>query len=121
MAEEFFNKMSRRNSAISAGIETKNNKGKMIGQLSPNSVESMLQEGINIERKKPKQIMKKAVKNADIVVLMTKEGDIPDYINKAKRLILWDIDDPDGENLSFFRRVRDEIKGRVVKLVREIG
>ena len=120
MAEEFFNGMSKKNKAVSAGVEVKE-RGKMIGEISPVCVESMLEEGINIERKKPRQIKFKEVKNADVVVLITKEGEIPDYVNKAKRLIFWDIDDPKDENLNVFRRVRDRIKREVIKLVRGIG
>ena len=74
-------------------------------------VKAVLKE-IGIEwNGKPKPLTEEMIERADLIVAMC-DGDFP-----KDKTIYWDIPDPMGKDLEFYRRVRDEIYRRVEELL----
>jgi protein-tyrosine-phosphatase len=88
-------------------------------ELNPRVVEAMAEVGLDISREFPKPLTDDAVKAADVVVTMGCGDECPFY--PGKRYEDWDLDDPAELELDGVRRVRDEIRGRVERLVAELA
>jgi protein-tyrosine-phosphatase len=88
-------------------------------RVNPVAVEVMREEGIDLEGVQPKVLTTEAVQASDVVVTMGC-GDACPYF-PGKRYEDWVLDDPAGQSLEVVRRVRDEIRERVERLVVELG
>jgi arsenate reductase len=132
IAETFFNKFSRRNHAISAGINPYyiRKYGTKISEI-PNepAVEVMAKKGIDISKNKIKILNKKMIRKSDlIVVLMTKKRanrDLPKYVLNSEKLRFWEIKNVSGRqtHLSMYKahcKNRDKIQLLVKRLVGEL-
>ena len=87
-------------------------------QINPVAVEAMAEEGIDITTAQPKVLTPDAVQASDVVVTMGCGDECPYF--PGKRYEDWVLDDPAGQGLDVVRRVRDEIRGRVERLVAEL-
>ena len=58
--------------------------------------------------------------SADKRVIMTEKTNLPDYAQNSDNIIFWNTEDPKGGDLDFHRKIRDEIKIIVRKLVEEL-
>lgn len=111
MAEAFFNQMARgRAKAISAG-------SKPDDKVNPMAVEVMREEGIDISGNKPKKLTLKMMRGIDRAFTMGCEDACPFTTVPVED---WALEDPKGKTLEQVRKIRDEIKERVSKLVKEI-
>ncbi len=122
IAEAFFNRFSEKNTAISAGSYAENYPkylGKKLTKFAQDIVKIMKEEGINISQKLPKQLTKKMVDEADKIIVLHVEK-LPDYVN-MKKVIRWDVQDLNHLDHETQQKYRDEIKKRVLELVKEIG
>ena len=79
----------------------------------------MLEEGIDISAEKPKILTSEAVQASDVVITMGC-GDTCPYF-PGKRYLDWVLADPAGQGVESVRPIRDEIKGRVLGLLAELG
>ena len=86
--------------------------------INPIAVEAMAEVGIDISNQQPKILTTEAVFESDAVITMGCGDACP--IFPGKRYEDWVLEDPAGQNLEFIRKVRDEIKVRVEKLLREL-
>lgn len=86
--------------------------------LNAAAVEVMLEVGIDISSEQPQLFTTESVKVADVVITMGC-GDICP-IFPGKRYEDWALDDPAGLGISAVRIIRDEIRGRVEALVRNL-
>lgn len=113
MAEAFFNKYAMGKAvAISAGTRP-------VNQVNPKAIEAMKEVGIDISKQKPKLLTPEMTKGTDRIVTMGCGADFcPAPHVKAED---WSIEDPSGKPLEKFREVRDEIRRKVEKLVKEIS
>lgn len=113
MAEVFFNKYSVGKAvAVSAGTRPAN-------QVDPKAVEVMKEVGIDISKQKPKLLTQEMTKGTDRIVTMGCGAEFcPAPYVKAED---WSIEDPSGKSLEKFREVRDEIRRKVEKLIKEIS
>jgi arsenate reductase len=84
-------------------------------QLNPNAVKAMDEVGIDISKEFPKPLTDEVVRAADAVITMGCGDACPIY--PGKRYEDWDLEDPTGKDLETVRRIRDEIRGRVEKLI----
>ena len=75
--------------------------------------------GIDISQELPKPLSDEFVRAADVVITMGCGDACPIY--PGKRYEDWELDDPAELDLENVRRVRDEIDGRVQKLLSELG
>ena len=88
-------------------------------QVNPAAVEAMLEEGIDIRAEKPKVLTTEAVQASDVVVTMGCGDACPFY--PGKRYEDWALDDPAGQGIDAVRPIRDDIRGRVLQLLDELG
>jgi protein-tyrosine-phosphatase len=143
IAEAFFGKSSKKNSAMSAGIEARklHHAGKKLERECPLVVQLMAEVGIDVSENQSKQMTKATANAADVVVWLTNTDDLPGYLKRDRRLRVWHVSDlnpPDFSKLSrpiatwtkdnvgevnyhFFRERRDQIRTNVMRLVKEIG
>jgi protein-tyrosine-phosphatase len=88
-------------------------------QVNPAAVAAMAEEGIDIAAQTPKVLTTEAVQDSDVVVTMGC-GDTCPYF-PGKRYEDWELEDPAGQGVDAVRPIRDEIRGRVETLLRELG
>jgi protein-tyrosine-phosphatase len=88
-------------------------------QINPVAVEAMLEEGIDIRAERPKVLTTDAVKASDVVITMGCGDACP--IFPGKRYEDWALADPAGQGIESVRPIRDEIRGRVLTLLSELG
>lgn len=115
MAEAFFNKLAGGGAlAVSAGTRPAN-------EVNPVVVEAMREAGINITGNKPKMLTLEMVEKAEKMITMgcgAEAGEVcpASFIETED----WALEDPQGKPLEQVRKIRDEIKERVKKLVTEM-
>ena len=115
MAEAFFNHMARGKAiAYSAGTQPAD-------KVNPVVVEAMKEVGIDISGKKPKMLTMDMVEKAERMITMgcgaEAEAVCPASFIETED---WDLEDPKGKSLGQVRKIRDEIKERVIKLLNEL-
>jgi protein-tyrosine-phosphatase len=88
-------------------------------ELNPVVVDVMAEVGVDIKEEFPKPWTDEIVRAVDIVIAMGCGDVCPIY--PGKRYVDWDLEDPDGKDVSAVRVIRDEIRGRVEKLLIVLG
>jgi protein-tyrosine-phosphatase len=88
-------------------------------EVNPVAIEAMAEVGIDISGELPKPWTQEIVRAADVVVTMGCGDACPVF--PGKRYEDWTLDDPAGQDLDTVRRIRDEIRGRVVDLLDRLG
>jgi arsenate reductase (thioredoxin) len=99
-------------------IEVRSAGSTPVDEINPVAVEAMAELGVDLSEEFPKALTEDAVRTADVVITMGCGDACPIY--PGKRYEDWDVDDPAGEDLDTVRRIRDEIDGRVHRLVGEL-
>jgi protein-tyrosine-phosphatase len=90
-----------------------------VASVNSAAVIAMREVGIDISRRRPKRWNDEELDRADVVVTMGC-GDTCPYV-PGKRYEDWPVADPAGADLATVRRVRDDIRRRVVRLLDELG
>ena len=116
MAEALFNQLARRKAqALSAGTQP-------AGNVNPVVVEAMKEVGIDISGNKPKALTMDIVEKVDRMITMgcgaEAEAVCPARFVETED---WELEDPKDKSLEEIRKIRDEIKERVTKLIKEMG
>lgn len=88
-------------------------------EINPAVVEVMEELGIDLSKEFPKPLTDDAVMAADVVITMGCGDACPFY--PGKRYLDWVVDDPAGQDVNTVRQIRDEIEGRVLGLLAELG
>lgn len=114
MAKAFYNSIAKSTLADSAGTEPSS-------RVSSKAVEVMSEVGIDISGEVPKLITRAMVGKAERIVTMgcLEESSCPVFL-LDKEVEDWSLEDPEGKSIGEFRRIRDEIKARVERLVGEM-
>jgi protein-tyrosine-phosphatase len=86
--------------------------------VNPAAVAAMAEVGIDISREFPKPWTDEIVQAADVVVTMGCGDACPLF--PGKRYEDWELDDPEGKDLATVRRIRDDIRQRVERLLAEL-
>jgi len=86
--------------------------------INPVAVAAMAEVGIDIANNVPKPLTPEAVQASDVVITMGCGDACPFY--PGKRYEDWVLDDPAGQGIESVRIIRDEIKGRIEVLLREL-
>ena len=97
--------------AISVGTQPAN-------EINPVVVEAMREVGIDISANKPKALTIEMVEKAERMITMGC-GDEAGAVCPASFIETedWALEDPKGKSLEEVRKIRDEIKTRVAKLL----
>lgn len=88
-------------------------------QLNRAAIEAMRERGIDITEEFPKPWTDEVVRAADVVVTMGCGDACPVF--PGKRYEDWALDDPEGQDITAVRPIRDEIEQRVRRLLGELG
>jgi arsenate reductase len=113
MAAGYLSELSRgRVEVLSAGSEPAE-------RINPVAVQAMAEEGIDIAAGVPKILTPDAVRKSDVVITMGC-GDACPYF-PGTLYEDWELVDPAGKDIAVVREVRDEIKVRIERLLREIA
>jgi len=112
IAEAYFNKYAPKGwRAISAGLEPAD-------EIHPNALKLMLEEGIDISGKKPRLLTIDIQRGVDVAIIVCSGYTCP--VVFAKHVEKWNLPDPARMPLREARKIRDEIKSRVLDLIRRI-
>ena len=87
-------------------------------EVNPAVVAAMDEIGVDMSEEFPKPLTDEVVQAADVVITMGCGDACPIY--PGKRYEDWTLDDPAGQDLETVRRIRDEIDGRVQRLISEL-
>jgi arsenate reductase len=88
-------------------------------EINPRVMEAVAELGLDLSQEFPKPLTDDAVQAADVVITMGCGDACPIY--PGKRYLDWEVEDPAGKDLDTVRRIRDEIAGRVQRLLTEMG
>jgi arsenate reductase len=88
-------------------------------EINPAVVAAMREIKIDLSREFPKPLSADAVSAADVIVTMGCGDACPVY--PGKRYEDWVVADPAGQSIEKVRAIRDEIRGRVERLLVELG
>ncbi|PSO86609.1 MAG: arsenate reductase, glutathione/glutaredoxin type [Cyanobacteria bacterium SW_4_48_29] len=115
MAEGFARQLGEgKIDVTSAGLEA--------SRVHPTAIKVMSEIGIDISDQTSKPLSKFEPENYDAVISLCGCGvNLPEEWVVREVFQDWQLDDPDGQSLETFRRVRDEIKERVEELVRTLS
>jgi len=114
IAEAFTNHLGKdKVRAFSAG-------SRPLGRILPETFEVLQEKGISLEGHWSKGLADVPVSEMDVVVSMGCEVVCPIPPGFTGRVVEWNIPDPYGQNLDFFRTVRDLIERQVVALLDDI-
>ena len=115
MAEAFFNRLAKgKTQAYSAGTQPAD-------KVNPVVAEAMMEVGIDISGNRPKMLTMDMVGKTERMITMgcgaEAEAVCPASFIKTED---WTLGDPKGKSLKQVRKIREEIKERVIKLLNEL-
>ncbi|HME81723.1 MAG TPA: arsenate reductase ArsC [Candidatus Eremiobacteraceae bacterium] len=87
--------------------------------INPVVIEAMSEIGLDLSKEFPKPMTDDVVQAADAVITMGCGDACPIY--PGKKYEDWDVEDPAGKDLMTVRRIRDDIVGRVDRLILELA
>ena len=99
-------------------IEVRSAGSEPADKVNPVAVQAMAEEGIDIAAEQPKILTNDTVKASDVVITMGCGDTCPYY--PGKRYEDWTLDDPAGQGIDVVRPIRNEIRQRVERLIREL-
>jgi arsenate reductase len=99
-------------------VEVRSAGSRPAAQVNPAAVAAMAEVGIDIAAERPTVLTDQAVRASDVVVTMGCGDTCPYY--PGLRYEDWELEDPAGRGLEGVRPIRDEIRTRVERLVREL-
>ncbi len=100
-------------------IEAYSAGSKPSGKVNPMAIEVMREVSIDISNNISKSFSELAVSNFDYVITMGCKDVCP--IIPAYKHIEWQIDDPKGKDIDFFRKVREDISQKVSELIKSVS
>lgn len=96
--------------------------GLAASEVDPITVQVMLEVGIDISDQTSKPFTNFNPEDFDAVISLCGCGvNLPQEWLLREVFADWQLDDPQGENIDTFRRIRDEVKERVMKLIADLS
>jgi len=87
-------------------------------EINPSVVAAMEELGVDMDEEFPKPLTDEVVRAADVVITMGCGDACPIY--PGKRYEDWTVDDPADQDLETVRAIRDDIDGRVQRLITDV-
>ncbi|PIS30934.1 hypothetical protein COT42_02100 [Candidatus Saganbacteria bacterium CG08_land_8_20_14_0_20_45_16] len=97
-------------------VEAFSSGSKSSGVINPDAIKVMKEIGIDISGQASKGFEQLPYNKFDLIVTMGCQDVCPFF--PAKEKFDWQIEDPKGKGLEFFRKVRDEIGNKVKELLK---
>ncbi|MBF2006725.1 MAG: arsenate reductase, glutathione/glutaredoxin type [Chlorogloeopsis fritschii C42_A2020_084] len=115
MAEGFAKTLGEGKIAVmSSGLEA--------SQVDPLAVQVMSEVGIDISNQTSKPLSNFQPEDFDVVISLCGCGvNLPEEWVIREVFEDWQLEDPKGESIETFRRVRDQVKERVMKLIASLS
>ena len=101
-----------------ASIDIRSAGSEPADQVNPVAVEAMREVGIDISDQSPKLLDRDTAQAADVIITMGCGDACPTF--PGKRYEDWTLDDPADRDLDTVRTIRDDIRGRVERLLTEL-
>ena len=99
-----------------------NSSGLEASHVDPKTVDIMSEIGIDISNQTSKALSDFDAEDFDAVISLCGCGvNLPEAWVLREVFQDWQLDDPEGQQIETFRRVRDEVKERVVKLIESLS
>ncbi len=99
-----------------------NSSGLEASQVNPTAIEVMSEIDLDISEQTSKPLSNFKAEDYDIVISLCGCGvNLPEEWVVREVFQDWQLDDPDGQPIATFRRVRDEVKERVEKLIASVS
>lgn len=115
MAEGFAQTMGK-------GVINVTSSGLEASQVDPITIQVMSEIGIDISAQTSKALSNFNSQNYDVVISLCGCGvNLPEDWVLREVFEDWQLEDPEGQPIEIFRRVRDEIKQRVAKLIQSLS
>jgi arsenate reductase (thioredoxin) len=114
MAEGFAKALGKDKVAVTSS-------GLAVSQVDPIVIQVMSEVGIDVSKQVSKPLSNFKSEDYDTVISLCGCG-----VNLPQEWVLrevfedWQLDDPEGQSVDVFRRVRDEVKDRVVALLESL-
>lgn len=86
---------------------------KLSDACSPKTISYMEENGVDIRNETAKQLTKKAVDDADVIIVMAEKETWPDYLKKDPKVIYWDVEDVEFINFQTVSSVGEKIRKRI--------
>ncbi len=107
---------------LGAGVIEVASSGLEASKVDPKAVEVMAEIGIDISNQTSKPLSDFKSDDYDAVISLCGCGvNLPEAWVLREIFTDWQLDDPEGEPIETFYRVRDEIKERVASLLTKLG
>ena len=115
MAEGFAKTIGKdRVEVVSAGLEA--------SFIDPKTIEVMKEVGIDISNQSSKPLSDFKAEDFDVVISLCGCGvNLPPEWVTREIFEDWQLDDPEGEGLETYRRIRSEVKERVEDLINRLS
>lgn len=113
MAEAFLNQMAKGKAiADSAGTQPANEPNHAV-------IQAMREEGIDLSQRRPKLLTMQMMQEADRIITM---GCGAEAVCPARIVPMedWGIEDPQGKPIEKVREIRDQIRQKVARLLKDI-
>lgn len=115
MAEGFARTMGK-------GVIQVTSSGLEASQVDPTTIQVMSEIGVDISTQTSKPLSNFNSQNYDAVISLCGCGvNLPEDWVLLEVFEDWQLEDPEGQPIEIFRRVRDEIKQRVAKLIQSLS
>ncbi|MEB3182737.1 MAG: arsenate reductase, glutathione/glutaredoxin type [Nostocaceae cyanobacterium] len=90
--------------------------------VDPKTVDIMAEIGVDISQQGSKALSEFNPEDYDAVISLCGCGvNLPEAWVLREVFEDWQLDDPEGQSIETFRRVRDEVKERVVRLIEQLS
>lgn len=104
------------------GVIEVTSSGLEASQVDPTTIDVMSEIGIDISAQTSKPLSNFNAQNYDAVISLCGCGvNLPEDWVLREVFEDWQLEDPQGQPIETFRRVRDEIKQRVAKLIQSLS
>ena len=115
--EGLYNNLTKTKDAFSAGTKLSGPE-ETLKSLLPRTefvIETMKEEGLDVSNHVRRSVTPEMVNSADIIIDMSEQETVPDFVKEHLNRIVWKIDDPKGTDIETHRRVKDEIKSKIIE------
>lgn len=116
-AELFFNTMKydEKSFATSGGINVKLGK-----PIDPLVIQVMSEIGYDASKAVRKFVDESMANSADIIISFKPADELPDFLKSHTSIRYWNATDPQAQPIEFHRQVRNEVKEKVMSLIKEL-